>query len=86
MPEDDNAINFIAKVHEVIADTDTLIEINKQAFEQLEDPEALQFVSKTIETLISLKILVTELMEHSAEVNDKMESFVQELQSRIKKK
>jgi hypothetical protein len=90
MPEDEN-ITFIAKVHETLTETDVLIETMTTTLDVLEDvpgvpEESLIFTVQLINNMTTLKVLVKELLEHSANMNDEMDKFVKELEARIKNK
>ena len=90
MPEEDSAIDFIAKVHGTLAKTDTLIEMMEITYDVLEvtpgvPEESLTFSVELINNMRTLKVLVKELLEHSANMNDEMDKFVKNLEARIKK-
>ena len=75
--EMEEAINpFFAHVHDMVSDADLLIDIYTQTHEYLKaigaPAEGLMLTEKTIETLMRLKVTVTELTEHSAKIDDKL--------------
>lgn len=91
MPEEtDPAITFLSNVHETLAKTDVLIETMKTTYDMLEvtpgiPEESLIFTVDLINNMTTLKVLVKELIEHSAGMNDQMDKLVKDLESRLKK-
>ena len=84
---------FLNKVHEVTIKADELIEkytdtaaIIASLPAEMEFPnqqESYELASETASTLAQLKVLVVALTEHSSEVNDKLESAIREIKSRL---
>jgi hypothetical protein len=90
MPTDES-IEFISNVHETLTETDRLMTILKTTVEVLEvtpgiPEESLVFSVALINNMTTLKVLVKELLEHSANMNDEMDKFVKEIENRITKK
>ena len=82
-------ITFMTKIHEMTSNADKLIQIYINSYATLEAlPADFEFPNKaetfeltrlTIDTLLELKVAVTSLTEHSAEVNDALESAIAKL-------
>lgn len=82
-------LTFMTKIHEMTSNADKLINIYVDTYATLEAlPADLEFPNKqesidlvrlTIDTLVELKVAVTSLTEHSAEMNDALESAIAKL-------
>jgi hypothetical protein len=84
-------ITFMTKIHEMTSNADKLIEIYTESlvlFEALADTEfpnrkeSIELLHLTVDTILELKVAVTSLTEHSAEMNDAITDAVAKLESR----
>ncbi len=82
-------LHFMTKIHEMTSNADKLIDIYIESlavFETLpadtEFPnkqEAIDLLHLTIDTILELKVAVTSLTEHSAEMDDAIDSALEKL-------
>jgi len=86
MPEEDAIPDFMTEVHRMVSDADRLINIYTITHDALEDleselipKESLELIEDTVKNLMEMKVALTALTEHTAEINDALDNAMNTL-------
>ncbi|WNN94542.1 hypothetical protein SEA_LEWANDO_39 [Arthrobacter phage Lewando] len=88
--ETNATFDFLARIHEITSNADTLIKIYTEAYAVMQaipaPEEMLELTQMTVDTLLEMKVALTMLSEHSAQVDDMLDTISDKLKDHLDKK